>query len=699
MEHPAPGRYRRYDGALCELICVARHSASGEELAVYRVYEGEDAKGVAQACPLSWWQGRTQLDGRRVKRFVPLEEAGGMEDEPPACPPIDAPSLEDAREILARVFGFSDFRPGQAEVISACLAGRDVLGVMPTGAGKSLCYQIPALALGGVTLVVSPLISLMKDQVGALRQLGVSAAFINSSLSEQQIARALDNAAQGLYKLIYIAPERLLTPRFERLCAQTEISLVAIDEAHCISQWGQDFRPSYLDIPRFLAALPRRLRVSAFTATATDKVREDIVDLLGLKDPYRLVTGFDRPNLYYSVLRVSDKRGALMQLMRTYSGMSGIIYCATRKTVEEVHQALLSQGINAGKYHAGMDEEERRRSQDAFSMDETPVMVATNAFGMGIDKSNVRYVIHYNLPKDPESYYQEAGRAGRDGERADCVLLYSPQDLVTQRFFIEHLGEEAGLDLRARETLKKAARQRLDAMKRYASCARCLRASLLEYFGESAPERCGHCAVCDGLTRQVDASEAAKLVLQLVKEMRVHYGAGTLIDILRGSKNEGILSRGLNKTPLYGSLRSLSRASVDEMIEHMVEEGALIRSQGEYPVLDAGPRAEKLERDEMRILISQQQEKTRRQKSRDSEKASGEGSLLSALKRTRMLLARQRGVPPYMIFSDATLSHMAKTRPHTAQEFLAVHGVGEVKCRAYAPMFIDCIKDWEAGAK
>ncbi len=694
MEHPAPGRYRRFDGALCELICVARHSDTGEELAVYRALDGGLAEAGAQACPLAWWMGETESDGRRVRRFAPLDGEAEV-----CCPPEEAPALERAKEILSRVFGYSDFRPGQAEVINACLSGRDVLGVMPTGAGKSLCYQIPALALNGVTLVVSPLISLMKDQVGALRQLGVSAAFINSSLSEQQISRALDNAAQGQYKLIYIAPERLLTPRFERLCAQTEISLVAIDEAHCISQWGQDFRPSYLDIPRFLAALPRRPRVSAFTATATDKVRGDIEMLLGLRDPFRLVTGFDRPNLYYSVLRASDKPGALAQLMRTYSGMSGIIYCATRKTVEEVYEALLAQGVNAGKYHAGMDEEERRRSQDAFSMDEVPVMVATNAFGMGIDKSNVRYVIHYNLPKDPESYYQEAGRAGRDGERADCVLLYSPQDLVTQRFFIEHLGEEAGLDFRARETLKKAARQRLDAMKRYASCAKCLRASLLEYFGESAPERCGRCAVCDGLTRQVDATEAAQLVLRLVKELRPSYGAGTLIDILRGSKSEGILSRGLNRNPLYGALGSLNRASVDEIIDHMTEEGALIRSNGDYPVLSAGPNAGKLESGEMRILVSQQETKARRAKARAAIKSGAESGLLNALKRTRMQIARQKGVPPYMIFSDATLSHMAGVRPHTAQEFLSVHGVGEAKCRAYASAFIGCINDWEAGAK
>ncbi len=756
MTYPPKGRYRHYKGKEYELLFVARHSETDEPLVIYRaLYPCPDTplgEGV-WARPLSMWLETVTVGGRTIPRFQYLGDAAsdgiasstkpvpsertdssaqdeitpidaappkpfpsgegaapsGSDDLPPseklpggfplnsACQDSDAalPSPDAPLTLLRRFFGYASFRPGQREIISACLEGRDVLGVMPTGAGKSLCYQIPALALEGTALVISPLISLMKDQVGALRQLGVSAAFINSSLSESQIARALAKAEAGEYKLIYVAPERLLTPRFEALCRSLPISLVAVDEAHCISQWGQDFRPSYLDIPSFISRLPRRPCLCAYTATATLKVRGDIRSLLGLRDPFELVTGFDRPNLYFNVLRPADKMSALMDLMRTYSGMSGIVYCATRKTVEEVCEALVKRGVNASRYHAGLDEDERRANQDAFSLDEVPVMVATNAFGMGIDKSNVRFVIHYNLPKDPESYYQEAGRAGRDGERADCVLLYSPADLVTQGYFIDRLGEEAGLDEPTRRTLQSAARKRLNAMKSYACGAKCLRASLLEYFGEPAPEKCGRCAVCDGLIRQADATQAARTALALVKSLRVNYGAGTLVDVLRGSRGEAVLSRRLDKAPQYGALRELSRARVDELLERMLDEGALRRLTGDFPVIAPGPRADELEAGDLRVLISDEPPRAAKRRQKTPAGAQGDTGLLAELKKLRMQLARKLGIPPFMVFSDASLSSMAALMPHTQEEFRQVHGVGEAKCRTYAAAFIGCIRGWE----
>ena len=700
MEYPKKGRYRHYKGGEYELLFIARHSETDEPMAVYRaLYDCPDTplgEGV-WARPLSMWTEKVEVNGQTVPRFRFIGDASGNEnrmdgqpnaEESPPC------ASADIRSILRQTYGYDEFRPGQEEAIRAVLSGRDTLGVMPTGAGKSLCYQIPALALEGLTVVVSPLISLMKDQVQALKLLGVPAAFINTSLSEAQISEALRRAEAGVYKLMYVAPERLLTPRFERLCQRTRIALVAVDEAHCISQWGQDFRPSYLDIPLFLQRLEKRPRLCAFTATATERVRRDIKRMLGLHDPFELVTGFDRPNLYYSVVRTGDKMKSLMELMNTYSGMSGIIYCATRKTTEEVCEALVKKGIHAARYHAGLDEEERKRAQEAFSVDETPIIVATNAFGMGIDKSNVRFVIHYNLPKDPESYYQEAGRAGRDGERADCVLLYSPSDLVTQGFFIDHLGEEAGIDARTADLLKKAARERLNAMKDYAVSGKCLRRSLLSYFGESAPERCGRCAVCDGLMRRTDATDAAKIVLALVSALRVPYGEGMLVKILRGSRAEDVLSRGLNNSAHYGALASLGASTVSEVIGMMVSQGILVRSEGEYPVLTRGEKAEALEKGTERVEISfaPPADRTHRARAKDGRSAD---SLMNRLKALRMSLARKKGVPPYMIFSDATLREIEDMRPRTAEEFLRIGGVGAAKCRAYASAFIGCVSGWE----
>ena len=703
MDYPKKGRYRHFKGGMYELMYIARDSETDEPKVVYRaLYDCPDTplgEGI-WVRPLSMWTQTVEVNGETVPRFQYLPDEGAelsgayREGEPPCAE--EAPSgREDIRSILRQTYGYEDFRPGQEEAIRSVLSGRDTLGVMPTGAGKSLCYQIPALALEGMTIVVSPLISLMKDQVQALRLLGVPAAFINTSLSEKQISEALKRAEAGVYKLMYVAPERLLTPRFESLCRKVRIALVAIDEAHCISQWGQDFRPSYLDIPAFLQRLPVRPRVCAFTATATEKVRADIRRILGLKDPYELVTGFDRPNLYFSVVRAGDKMKALTELMHTYSGMSGIIYCATRKTVEEVCDALVKRGVRAARYHAGLGEEERRLSQEAFSMDETPVIVATNAFGMGIDKSNVRFVIHYNLPKDPESYYQEAGRAGRDGERADCVLLYSPSDLVTQGLLIDHLGEEAGIDAQTAAVLKKAARERLSAMKEYAVSGRCLRRSLLGYFGEKAPESCGFCGECDGLTRRADATDAAKAVLSLVSALRPSYGEGMLIKILRGSRAEDVRSRNLDKSPYYGVLGSLGASTVSEVIDKMVFQGILARTGGEYPVLTRGEQAGDLENGSVQVEISFAPPAERPRRARARTNADGAESLMGRLKALRTAIARRKGVPPYMIFSDATLRQIEGKMPRTAEEFLRIGGVGAAKCRAYASAFIACVTGWE----
>ncbi|MCR4621273.1 MAG: RecQ family ATP-dependent DNA helicase [Clostridiales bacterium] len=528
------------------------------------------------------WTETVTRDGITRPRFQYIgEDTPSVPLPAPVRPPLD---------VLKEFFGFDSFREGQEKVISSILAGRDTLAIMPTGAGKSLCYQIPALCLEGTAIVISPLISLMKDQVGALKMNGIPCAFLNSSLSEGQLSDALSLAREGAYKIIYVAPERLLTPRFIRLCREIPISLVAVDEAHCISQWGQDFRPAYLDITAFVEQLPSRPRLAAFTATATPKVRDDTVELLKLDSPFIQVNSFDRPNLYFTVVQTRSKLPALLSLMQTYRDMSGIIYCATRKLVEEVCEKLNANGITATRYHAGLSEKERSRNQEAFSNDEYPVIVATNAFGMGIDKSNVRFVIHYNLPKDMESYYQEAGRAGRDGLIAHCALIYSPQDLVLQGGLIDHLGEDAGLSFSEAAPLKRAARARLDRMKEYAVSGSCLRKNLLDYFGEKAQDSCGHCSVCDGLTFSLPEKSSA------------------------APKSSG---------------------------------------------------------------------------------KSAAAGLLKRLKTLRMDIARRKHVAPYMVFSDATLSQMVKTRPHTDSEFLAISGVGQAKLAAYGTLFMNEIRLWE----
>ncbi|MBR4235642.1 MAG: DNA helicase RecQ [Clostridia bacterium] len=748
MDYPKKGIWRHFKGGTYELMYIARHSETDEPMVVYRaLYEcGETPLGErVWVRPLSMWTESVTRNGRTFPRFTYVGDEAAPPPSDADAPPADAsfgeapaafiadaemqtsePAIAEADEIsagarqdkdterldahvcdvrgiLSRVYGYADFRPGQEQAIQSILSGRDTLGVMPTGAGKSLCYQIPALALEGVTIVISPLISLMQDQVNALKQNGVNAAYINTSLTEAQISAALRNAQNGAYKLIYVAPERLATDRFLRACAHMNIALVAVDEAHCISQWGQDFRPSYLDIPGFIKSLPARPRVCAFTATATQKVRSDIKELLGLDEPFELVTGFDRPNLYFNVLRPANKLSKLSELMRTYADMSGIIYCATRRQTDEVCEYLNQNGVRCARYHAGMSEEERKSAQEAFSMDEIPVIAATNAFGMGIDKSNVRFVIHYSMPKDIESYYQEAGRAGRDGERADCVLMYSPQDLVTQSFFIDHIGEEAKLDARTLSTLKKSARQRLNAMKSYAVSGKCLRASLLKYFGEDAPESCGRCTVCDGRIKRADVTGHAQSVMQLVASSKRAFGAGTLVQALRGSKTENVLRLGLDKSPCYGALKQLSRTAVDSVVEAMTDAGVLAKTDGEYPVIKKGVNWQQAESGELRLYTAEEttaaKPKTRRAPTPVLTDSTPDARLFALLRDKRTELARSRSVPPFMIFADTSLISMTKLKPHTPEEFMRVNGVGEAKCRAYAESFISCVLKWEKEEK
>ena len=607
----------------------------------------------------------------------------------------------DEREVLKRYFGYDAFRPGQGEVVRALLEGRDALCVMPTGAGKSLCYQVPALLLKGVTLVVSPLISLMKDQVAALNQAGVRAAYLNSSLTPRQFALALDNARQGLYRVIYVAPERLETPAFQDLCREIAVPLVAVDEAHCVSQWGQDFRPSYLRIRDFVESLPARPVLGAFTATATPEVRDDIRDLLGLQDPFCVATGFDRPNLRFAVENVPqrEKTNALLRLLREQKGRSGIVYCLARRTVEEVCEALRARGIAATRYHAGLSDAERRQNQDDFLYDRAEVMVATNAFGMGIDKSNVAFVIHYNMPKNLESYYQEAGRAGRDGSNAVCTLLYSGQDVKRNAFLIEKEEENPLLTEEQARAVREGLREGLRRMARYCTTGDCLRGYILRYFGEKAGERCGNCSNCDEENqRTVDASEDARAAIRCVQELGERYGRTLVQEVLRGSGAARVQALGLQHCASFGALRGRALPAVRALLDALLDREALESSGGEYPVLRLGPRAQEILDGapvRLRVRDEAQQEEAPRWR-RDAQRApSGEAvdeALLAELKALRNRLAAEAHVPAYVVFSDATLRDMCAKRPATPEEFLEVSGVGEYKLRRYGKEFLRVLR-------
>ncbi|HIW75686.1 MULTISPECIES: RecQ family ATP-dependent DNA helicase [Gordonibacter] len=658
-----------------------------------------------------------------------------------------------ARAALREHFGYEAFRPGQEGVVEAILAGRDALAVMPTGAGKSVCYQVPGIVFEGLTLVVSPLVSLMGDQVRALLDAGVRGAYLNSSLTPGQQATVLRRALAGAYQIMYVAPERLADQRFLDFAREATISLVAVDEAHCVSQWGQDFRPSYLTIGDFIAQLPTRPVVAAFTATATERVRRDIVRLLDLREPYEVVTGFDRPNLYFGVERKDPKRKLawIAAWVLEHPADSGIVYCSTRKDTDKVHAALIEAGVRATRYHAGMPTAQRIESQRAFIADDAPVMVATNAFGMGIDKSNVRYVIHHNMPGSLEAYYQEAGRAGRDGEPSTCMLLWSDGDVSTCRFFIEQESGNEELTPEEAEAVRASRRRLLAAMTGYCNTTTCLRRYILDYFGQglgsvrsvseegSGAEDCGEsltkrpfgreeglepqdsvpepsaassssdcrqavgtcCSNCSGDFEAVDVTADARAIMRCVQELRGRFGKGLVVDVLRGSKSAKVLEMHLDETATYGASRA-STAQIKEIIELLVAGDFLSITEGSYPTVGLGPRAREVAEEGFVLTMKKVVHKADRTRAAAGVKggrafgasgtaaggADADEELFERLRTLRKRLADEAGVPPYIVFSDATLRDMCAKLPASEDEFLDVSGVGATKLARYGEAFL-----------
>lgn len=599
--------------------------------------------------------------------------------------------------MLQRIFGYSEFRPGQECLIEGILQGRDVFGIMPTGGGKSMCYQIPAMMLPGITFVVSPLISLMQDQVMSLKAAGVAAAYINSTLNPNQIQAVYKNLIAGMYKIVYIAPERLDYPGFHSIASCLPISFIAVDEAHCISQWGQDFRPSYLRITNFIQGLTNRPVIGAFTATATKQVQEDIERILQLRAPIRTVTGFDRPNLYFEVMHPEMKDRELKRILADKAKKSGIIYCATRKKVEAVCENLIDWGYSATRYHAGLEENERKTNQEDFLYDRKNIMVATNAFGMGIDKSNVSFVIHYNMPKSIESYYQEAGRAGRDGSNAECILLYSSSDVNTAYYLINNGSENDDLDPAQAEVIKKQDLARLDSMVGYCKTNTCLRGYILEYFSQKHPDICGNCGNCSGNFRTVDITTEAQMILSCIKrtedKLGYNIGINLLGNLLRGSKNKRILELGLDSLSTYGLLKDRTRSDIHAMINHLESEGYL-ETEYEFQTIKLTQKAGlvlfRSAKVNMKVEVEPEQQETRV----ITKLAGSELDLYDVLKELRGKIARESGIPAYVVFSNATLTDMAKKKPRTVSEFRRVSGVGEIKAAWYASAFLACIQQY-----
>ena len=608
-------------------------------------------------------------------------------------------------QTLKQYFGYDSLRTGQEELINGILAGHDVLGIMPTGAGKSLCYQLPALMLKGITLVISPLISLMSDQVKALNQAGVHAAYINSSLTENQIRMALSYASQGRYKIIYVAPERLNTPRFLDFACNADISMLTVDEAHCISQWGQDFRPSYLKILEFLKKLPYRPVLTAYTATATAEVRDDIMDILNLRDPFVLTTGFDRENLYYAVKRPRDKYRELLSYLKEKEekmpGSSGIIYCLSRKNVEEVCYQLREDGFSVTRYHAGLSDEERKENQEDFIYDRKQIMVATNAFGMGIDKPDVRFVVHYNMPKNMEGYYQEAGRAGRDGDPAECILLYSGKDVVTNQYLIERGQDNQEMEAAVWCLVRERDQERLKQMTFYCFTHDCLREYILKYFGEYGKSYCGNCLNCQTEFEEQDVSQEARAMIRCVESSGQRYGVNVILDTLRGASTAKIRQYEMDGNPEYGVCAKIPAHRLRQIFNYLVLKEYLYLTDDGYTIvkLTAASRSLLEEAHILTMKMSKELETKKKEKrSRLPKSAVGElgeqdEPLFQKLRALRLEIAREEKIPPYMVFSDKTLIHMCILKPGNEEEMLNVTGVGRHKYEKYGKRFIDAVKN------
>ena len=619
---------------------------------------------------------------------------------------------EEKYEVLKKYFGYDNYRTGQELLIDAVLDGRDVLGIMPTGAGKSICYQIPAVMLPGVTIVISPLISLMTDQVQALNQNGIRAAYVNSSLNEVQIAKVLRLASQGEYRIIYVAPERLETPTFMQFASEAPITMITVDEAHCISQWGHDFRPSYTKIRSFIDMFPQRPRVNAFTATATDIVRDDIINSLGLHDPEVLVTGFDRENLYFGVKNVrgaAEKDRELLEIVGKHCSAdgvgafayaadeSGIIYCSTRKNVEAVCDMLCERGYSAERYHAGLSAEERNKNQNDFVYDRCSIMVATNAFGMGIDKSNVRFVVHYNMPQSMENYYQEAGRAGRDGEPAECVILFSPQDIMINKLLISHAGEGEDSSPEEIAAIRENAEKKLTAMTHYCQTSVCLREYILKYFGEEHPGACGNCSSCNTQFDKIDITEECIKIVRCIRDCRQRFGAGIIAGVVGGSRAEKITERGLDELGSYGSLSSYKSGDIRSMITELELGGYIKTTTGDYPVLILGKKCIPLVKGEERVFMKKavmsSAKQPKKSKTALSLETESDRELFERLRKLRADIAAGAGVPPYVVFSDKTLKDMCVKKPTDKSSMLDVFGVGESKFEKYGEAFLNALNE------
>ena len=612
--------------------------------------------------------------------------------------------MDKKHEILKKFFGYDSFRQGQESLIDGILSGRDVFGIMPTGSGKSLCFQIPALIMDGITLVISPLISLMKDQVATLNQAGIHAAYLNSSLTAAQYFKALNFAKQGRYPIIYVAPERLETDGFLDFALNAKIAMVAVDEAHCVSQWGQDFRPSYLKIVEFIKRLPKRTIVSAFTATATKEVREDIIDILMLQEPVVTTTGYDRPNLYLGVQAPKDKYGALKNFVSTHQGQCGIVYCLTRKLVEEVSDRLREDGVSVTRYHAGLSDGERRQNQDDFIYDRCQVMVATNAFGMGIDKSNVRFVIHYNMPKSIEAFYQEIGRCSRDQEPGECILFYSGQDVVTNQRFIDNNQDNQELDSLTRQIVQERDRERLRKMTFYCFTNECLRDYILRYFGEYGSNYCGNCQNCNTQFEETDVTEIARGLVGCVSSSRQRYGVNVIIDTVHGANTTKIRQYRMDENPFYGILREVPVFRLRQVMNHMMLKNYLSVTNDEYAIVKLTGLSGQITEGSQIVMMkmAKEQERTGRENSgKRAKKGSKAGVQLSQegerlfekLRVLRADIARGEGVPPYIVFSDKTLVSMCIIKPQSKVQMLSVSGIGEFKFEKYGERFLACVKE------